>query len=92
MPKSGRPVIVLVGAMLVMIAGSVGCGNQPAEKSTAPALEAATTSAPAPTSPSAAPADPLAFDPSKAEPKGSKPDYAESYAEGEGKEGRRSLR
>jgi len=154
MPKSARPLMV-AGALLVFSVGivEIGCGNQPAEKSTTPATapQATTTPTPAPASPSAAPADPLAFDASKAatndlgepirkgsdfpvatpflrdtrtfkiapldgvefnyrmekggtmvyswkasdflnwdfhgEPKGSKPDYAESYAMGEGKEG-----
>jgi len=151
MRKSARPLMVFAGAMLVSIAGSSGCGNQPAEKSTAssPAPQAAATPAPAPSN--TAPADPSAFDPSKAEtngygepvrkgsdfpvtmpfmrdtrtftikpldgvefnyrmekggtmvyswtasdglnwdfhgePKGSEPGYAESYAEGEGKDG-----
>ena len=152
MSTSARRLMVVVGALLVMSIGvEIGCGNQPAEKSTTPAPQATTTPTPAPASPSAAPADPLAFDPSNAatndlgepirtgsdfpvaapflrdtrtfkiapldgvefnyrmekggamvyswtasdfvnwdfhgEPKGSKKDYAESYAMGEGKEG-----
>jgi hypothetical protein len=150
MPKSPRPVTIVVGALLVIFAASLetGCGNQPATSTPAAASQ---TQAAQPPAAEKAEADPLAFDPSKAatndlgepirkgsdfpvetpflrdtrtfkiapldgvefnyrmekggtmvyswkasdfvnwdfhgEPKGSKPDYAESYAMGEGKEG-----
>jgi hypothetical protein len=50
--KSARPLIGIVGALLVFTAGSVeiGCGNQPAEKSTAPSAASQT---PAPAAPAA---------------------------------------
>ena len=152
MPKSARPVTVVVGVMLVVFAGSLetGCRNQPAATSTT-SDASQTPSAQPPAAEKKGEADPLAFDPSTAatndlgepirkgsdfpvatpflrdtrtfkiapldgvefnyrmekggtmvyswtasdfvnwdfhgEPKGSKPDYAESYAMGEGKEG-----
>jgi hypothetical protein len=60
-----------IGALLLVItAGTIGigCGNQPAEKSTAPAPAPQAAATPAPASPSGAAADPLAIDPSLGSP------------------------
>jgi len=78
MRKPARPLFVFVGATLVVIAGSVGCGNQPAEKSAAPSPAPQTAATPAPAPSNAAPADPAAFDPSKAETN----DYGEPVRKG----------
>jgi len=152
MPKSARPLTVVVGVLLVVFAGSLetGCRNQSAATSTT-SDASHTAAAQPPAAEKKAEAEPLAFDPSKAEtngygepirkgsdfpvpspflrdtrtfkiaplngvefnyrmekggtmvyswkasddvnwdfhgePKGSKQDYAESYAEGDGKEG-----
>lgn len=59
MLRSARPLIVMVGALLVVAAGSVetGCRNQPAEKSTAPAAAPQTPSPAAPAAEKAADVD-----------------------------------
>ena len=70
MPKSPRPLMVVVGALLVISVGSVeiGCGNQPAEKSTTQTTAPQTTATPAPAADKKADADPLALDPALVPP------------------------
>ena len=48
MPKSARPLMVVVGALLIIVAGivEVGCQNQPPAKSTAPTAASQTPAAP----------------------------------------------
>src|SRR6188768_1162272 len=71
MPTPVRSLMTAIGALLMVItAGTLGtgCGNQPAEKSTAPAPASQTAATPAPASASPSAADPLAIDPSLASP------------------------
>ena len=70
MPTPVRSLMSAIGVLLVVITTAslgIGCGNEPAEKSTAPAPSSQTAApAPAPASPAAA--DPLAIDPSLGSP------------------------